>query len=184
MQLEKLNQLADELAEEAKQIVTKVASFCLHYAQAVKERPELRDMLINRGLTRNFLDNAERAGNGFLDSRLLLPSGMQFKSLRACPFSIQKQALEAGVEVWDSQANDVRLIPVEELSPRQCAQIFNSGTIRSPAQQRTWLAEHAPKNETPTDFDYQVTRKFVITRRAGKWSRALVKQWATEMGIV
>jgi hypothetical protein len=60
----------------------------------------------------------------------------------------QKKLLDRGVEVFDAEnPTEPRCIPLADLSPKQRKQVFADGRVRSLAEQRTWLAEHAVQPE-------------------------------------
>ena len=175
---------ATELVGMVAEIGESTIRFCAAYAATIATRPEVKAELIELGLTVHFLNRAERIGRGDLDSRLLIVSGRQYQKLASCPPSEQKAALDSGVEVFDGAICDSRLIPVAYLSNEQANQVFALDHIRTIAEQRTWLAEHAAcKNTDAIESEFIVTKKGVTISKFNLFlKRSLLKQWLKESG--
>jgi hypothetical protein len=179
--LQKIPSAAD-LFSRLQNITNDYLAVCIDYAKSVALRPEIKDELIELGCSRILVNRMERIGTGAADPRLLTRSGRAFRKLEMYPLSEQKEALEKGVIVWDASTEDTRIVQLDELSAMQIDQALAIDRTRTIAEQRTYLAEHNPAPPVPTDRDYHVTKKFVITLKPGKWTKAIVKQWLKEMG--
>jgi hypothetical protein len=142
------NQLAGELVQFAQKVVAEMDA-----------NPALRQKLLDTGFTLPELNNWERVGRGTLHEKLLLSSGRQYRSLSSCPLSVQKNVIENGVEIVEG--DDTRIIPLDDLTPKQSAQAFTHGHIRSITEQKSWLREQKQITITVAP-DWQPTKKGVV----------------------
>jgi hypothetical protein len=170
---------AAELAERIRNIGNGLLSVAADLVRAVDVRPETMDELIDSGVNRDLLRRLEKLGRGQISPRLVFAYGHE-KNLLALPLSSQERILDDGVEVL-SPGGDHRHIPVGQLSPAQCKQVFGPQGVRTLAEQRTWIDEQRAKTAAPIEVDYQIHKDSVTILRPAKISRQLLVSWLAQM---
>jgi len=101
-----------------------------------------RDELECAGLSTSVIHAFEMIGRGGLYAPILLDSRVS-RVLSSAPYPEQYDAWENGVEVLEEAGEhfDVRRIPARELTPAQWRLVMGTGGIRTPTQQRSYLAD-------------------------------------------
>ena len=132
-------------------------------------------------LSANALNQLLAIGRGQIDQRLLEADFPAVAQLKKLDIALQRTFLDNGIEVFEETTAECRLIPVADLTKKQCRRVFGKRGIRTPAAQRTWLVEHQPITAL-SDRDYVVHKKFVEIKKPGTFSKNLVRQWLQEMG--
>jgi hypothetical protein len=172
---------AREIAGALRNVLVNMIEVSRDYVAALEVRPEIKQELRDLGVQVHTLTRMELIGRGSVDERLALQHYSAANRLLALPISDQKAMLDDGVEVMESNG-DVRRIPVDQLSSKQVAQVFNGSGLRTLAQQRTWLTEHAGRPLNVEEPDWKIGRDSVTIRKGGKFSRALIASWLAQMG--
>ncbi|HBJ87125.1 MAG TPA: hypothetical protein DDZ88_25350 [Verrucomicrobiales bacterium] len=173
---------ATYFADRIRAVGDEVLNVAADLVAALDARPELRAELIDAKVSRDVIDNLERLGRGEIHRNLVLDSSTVGRRLLKLPLSVQTQAIEAGVEVLDPDEQTTRLIPVDELTPKQVEQVFpKHGHQRSLAEQRTWLRERKSKQPVPVSPAYRVCKDCIITPAGERITKAQILQWLAEM---
>ena len=173
---------AQEIAARIRNIGTSLLEVAHDLVAAIDARPELVKELADAGVNRELLNRLEKLGRGQIHPSLVFNTTSGGTKLLALPLSEQTHVLENGVEILDADETSTRLIPVNELTGEQSRQVFQSGKMRTLAEQRTWLRDRKNKLK-PVDADatYRVFSDHVVVLKPGKFTKKLLLQWLTEM---
>lgn len=156
-------ELARTLWAERSKLGQDLSAFAQKLVSSLDSTPGLLEELIEAGFNQAELSNLEKCGRGLIHPRLLLTSGRQYNSLRACPLSIQQEVIENGVTVVELDGSDVRVIPLDDLTPHQASQVLGSGKVRSVAEQKSWLKEEqARMPKSAGDDSIKFTKRGVV----------------------
>jgi hypothetical protein len=164
---------AAELARRIGNIATDVLSIAADLVAAVDVNPRILDEMVDLGINRELLRRLEKLGRGQISPRLVFSTTTGERRLHCLPLSEQEHLLDQGVEVLGAEG-DHRRIPVAQLSPAQCKQVFGAHGVRTLAEQRTWIEEHKPQPVAVLDRDYSVNKDSVTILRPVKISRQLL----------
>jgi len=148
---------------------------------AFEVKPELRDRLIERGAPAWLINRLELCGHHLIDERLIYASGRPYQKLLAYQPSVQKTALDNGVEVLDPDEKERRIIPLDSLTQQQVNQVFDRNHIRDVAEQRTWLRAQKAKAPPAETVDWKVFKDRVVYHGLTIHKKLLL-QWLSEMG--
>lgn len=171
-----------DLQAALQRIAGDLTNLAQNFVRTIDAKPEFMRECSNAGVDAHFLWRLERMGRGQLHRELLFNAKPAADRLITLPLSEQTRALTDGVDVLDWDEQTIRRIPVNDLDQKQCKQVFQKGTIRSIAEQRTWLRDKKRK-ETPVEAeqDYRVTREQLVILRACKIPKRLLLQILMEM---
>lgn len=139
-------------------------------------------------LTEDIVTRFEQLGRKQLIPNLLVADYPAARHLVRLPYSEQKRAVEASVEllVLDGKEHTLLKVAVENLTPAQCRQVFDGDQIRSTGAQRAWLEDKRSTQEirevldTPSPI-YQVRGKRVIIRRPCELTAGQLAQIISEI---
>jgi len=156
--------------------ISNTVAFCQRYVQIIERFPEFRTRTIEEGIMSAYqLDKFEKLGRGQILPKIATSSGTQYQRLLHAPLSVQREAVENGIEVLEPDGA-TRMIPLDDLTPEQARQAVG----RSIAQQRTWLNEHRPSIGRKQE-EVRVLRDGVIFH-GEKISKRTLLQWLQEIG--
>jgi hypothetical protein len=139
-------------------------------------------------LTEDIVTRFEQLGRKQLIPRLLVADYPAARHLVRLPYSEQKRAVEASVEllVLEGKEHSLLKVAVENLTPAQCRQVFDGDQIRSIGAQRAWLEDKRSAQEirevldTPTPI-YQVRGKRVVIKRPCELTAGQLAQIISEI---
>ena len=120
--------------------------------QIVDSDPQAYDKILGeaQGLTRAHLAKFEAIGRGQIEPRLLLNGSIGYQRLSKAPLSDQRRALNDGIPLYEPTADGEtthRIVRPEDLNPFEASQVFApGGAIRSPEEQRAYLAKRKSRN--------------------------------------
>lgn len=113
-------------------------------ADAIREHgPEARAAFASAcpAITPGTWRRLEALGNGTLDPRLVAGVSLGGAALRRLPVTMQREALDHGVEVLLPGGDSLR-VAVDNLAPAQVRQVFAGDHVRDLAAQRAHLEAH------------------------------------------
>jgi hypothetical protein len=139
-------------------------------------------------LTEDIVTRFEQLGRKQLIPCLLVADYPAARHLVRLPYSEQKRAVEASVEllVLEGKEHSLLKVAVENLTPAQCRQVFDGDQIRSIGAQRAWLEDKRSAQEirevldTPTPI-YQVRGKRVVIKRPCELTAGQLAQIISEI---
>jgi hypothetical protein len=172
---------AQEIAERIRNIGTDLLGIAHDLVAALDAHPERFTELVEAGVNRELISRLEKLGRNQIHPALVFNTSTGGQRLLALPLSLQTDALAKGVEVLEADGT-TRHISVNELTPAQARQVFNRGSLRTLAEQRTFLNTVAAKAKpTDSDITYRVYSDHVVVLKPGKFTKALIIQWLAEM---
>jgi hypothetical protein len=140
--------------------------------------PGFRASMIAEGVLPQVVDQLEAIGRGQRHPSLCMCTASYATAVARLPMSQQREVLENGVEVLDADETSIRNIPAAELSAQQQKQVFSGASVRTIAQQRTFIREKKakilPVDETAS---YKVDKHGVQIVKPGHFSWKLLAQW-------
>jgi hypothetical protein len=139
-------------------------------------------------LTEDIVTRFEQLGRKQLVPNLMVAEYPAARHLVRLPYSEQKRAIEASVEllVLEGKEHSLLKVAVENLTPAQCRQVFDGDQIRSIGAQRAWLEDKRSAQEirealdTPTPI-YQVRGKRVVIKRPCELTAGQLAQIISEI---
>lgn len=157
-----------------------VLEFANKYDDIVALNPRFPKELREAGASTHFIRCLAKYGRGELNPALLNEPGVPYQLLATLVREEQDRLLEEGVPVLEIKPDgtvDERVIPVADLTPAQARQAIG----KTPAQQRTWLNEHAPKvKSVSADLRVFKTQGYAIYQGV-KITKKLILQILQEM---
>jgi len=121
------------------------------YAAALDEHPAAASEFAARcpGIPATAWAGFEAVGRGWVDKRLLWGGGAAQRALKYLPISMQRQALDGGVELLIGSGESL-IVNVDNLTADQCRQVFAKDRIRDLGAQRAWVeSRNPPASITP-----------------------------------
>lgn len=151
-------------------------------ALSLSAKPELKQEWLDDGINPDLISRLQKLGEGSLEPSLVFATSPGAVRLIALPRHDQTEFIKNGVEVLEPDGQNTRIIPVDQLTAKQAAQVFARGRARARtiAEQRSYQNERAPKATAPPEA-YIVTKKGV-KGPMGFLPRELILQWVAEMG--
>ena len=98
-----------------------------------------------------FLKRMVDLGRGALHEELMITASRGEECLARLPYSWQEKFVKQPVEllVKSSDQWDTLLVPVPDLTPEQCRQVFDGACVRTTAQQRVYLENQWARKTAP-----------------------------------
>jgi hypothetical protein len=156
--------------------------------EAVEKVPNFVKILIEHcpQLTERFIRKMIDLGHGSLHPELLIGESIGERNLAKLTYSWQEKYVESPVEllIKNSDKWDTLLVPVRDLTPEQCKQVFDGEGIRTEAQQRIYLENSWAKKTSPPskgNLPYRVTGKELIVMEPTRFSRRDLAKLLAEM---
>jgi hypothetical protein len=169
-----------EFAQRIRNITTDLLGVAADLVESLPSRPNLAREITALGINPKLLERLEKLGLKQLHPDLVLATSPGAIRLGDCVPSEQALLLKSGAEVLEG--DDIRNIPINEMTTAQANQFFVNGHTRTLAQQRSWLINKSKKT-SPTDnsVNYSIHRDCVVIKKPGRFSKKLILQWLTEM---
>lgn len=139
---------AVEMAERIRKVGEDLLSIAHDIAEAVDHNSAYVDELVAEGIDRNLIFRLERFGRGQIHRSLVFSTSKGAERALRIPLSEQEKAIKEGVPVLEPDGEGSRLIPLHELTAKQAKQVFALHTMRTLAEQRTYLDECNAKGRT------------------------------------
>lgn len=111
------------------------------------------------------LDNVMMArmllmGKGVIRQELMFVSVGIFKTLAKYPVTIQEKLLNEGIDMVDGDT--FFRMPLQEMKPKDIKQAFSAEGVRTPAQQKAYLAEKAFRNDYSNEMPCEGSLRIIV----------------------
>lgn len=157
-------------------------------AKAVEEIPGFTKKLIEARpeLTESFIRKMIDLGHGSLHPELLIASSSGERRLARLSYSWQEKYVASPVELLIKKGDefDTLLVPVRDLTPEQCNQVFDDSGVRTAAQQRVHIENYQAKKSEPKKMSvgpYRVVNDKIVMMELVTLTRKDLLRMLTEI---
>lgn len=157
-------------------------------AKAVEEVPGFVKLLLEAcpQFTERFIRKMIDLGHGSLHPELLIGESSGERALAKLSYSWQDRYVTTPVPLLlkKDAGFDELLVPVRDLTPEQCRQVFADDAVRTPAQQRVYLENSWAKTQAPptkTNLPYRILGKKLVVMVPATFTRKELAQFLAEM---
>lgn len=157
-------------------------------AEAAEKIPNFINLMLEAcpHFTERFLRKMIDLGHGALHPDLLIGESTGERRLARLPYSWQEKHAMKPVELLVKRDKewDTLLVPVRDLTPEQCNQVFDDSAVRTTAQQRSYLESVWAKRVVPpkqTNSPYRIIGGQLVVMSPAKFSRKELAKILAEM---